>query len=332
MRITAVFLLLALTLSLISCQAAERSESATVGRTSRSITYTDAVAPLPTPTEPPTTDSAPTVTTSQVTTVSPTSDPEPEPPSVGEFVWNPYVFDRLSGEYAEDAAILADAILAYDPVAAVSPDAAEVLVDNFAFEFPPAALVELSAEGDAVEIRYLYSKEEHQQKLEDFEAKVNLALSAVSAEDSEFRRAKLLYDYVVANVTYFYTDYTDKEITAFSALTQGVTICYGFADAFGYLLRQVGMEAHLWRGGTYTATGFSDHGWCYAKIDGNYYHFDPTWEYSASKSDGVNRHLYFGMSDSGRFVLLSRQCVSGFGALEEVCDPTQASSKLQIVG
>lgn len=329
MKCTAIVLLTLLTLSLFSCGRTEQGESVSGIRTSVSA---DASTALPAPTEPPRTDVGLPADTVGQTTASSAPDPLPAPTVEAAFSWNPYVFDRLSGDYAADAAVLADAILAYDPVAAVSPDAAEVLVDNFAFEFPPAALVELSAQGDAVEIRYLYSKEEHQRRIEGFEAKVNLALSSLTAEDSEFQRAKLLYDYVVANVTYFYTDYTDKEITAFSALAEGITICYGFADAFGYLLRQVGMEAHLWRGGTYTATGFSEHGWCYAKIDGTYYHFDPTWEYSAAKSDGVNRYLYFGMSDARRFTSLSRECVSGFGVLEEVCDPTAANSKLQIFG
>ena len=152
----------------------------------------------------------------------------------------------------------------------------------------------------------------------------------MSESDGELTRAIKLYDYVVKNVTYFYTDYTDKEITAFSALGAGKSICYGFADAFGYLLRQTGIEAHLWRGGTYTQNGFSEHGWCYAKIGGAYYHFDPTWEYSAAKTSGKNQYIYFGLSDARRFTSLSRTCISGFGALEVTCNPYQAGNSLEI--
>lgn len=280
------------------------------------------VTTIPRPTERPSTTVLPST--------SVPDDPDVPDETEGDYVWDPYVFDRLADDYHEDAVRLADAIMAYDPSVSVSAESAKVLCDNFAFEFPPAALVDLEASGEAVEITYLYPEDEHHQQIEAFRQSVNRALSSVTEEDGELSRAMSLYDYVVKNVTYFYVDYTDKEITAFSAFTQGVTICYGFADAFGYLLRQVGMEAHLWRGGTDTANGFSDHGWCYAMIDGAYYHFDPTWEYSSAKNSGKNQYIYFGQSDARRFRSLSRKCVSGFGALETVCDITKAMSDLEI--
>ena len=283
-----------------------------------------------------TTTSSPTQTAPSTSIPRPTERPvtteTPAPPVTpdGGYEWNPYVFDRLAGEYEEDARRLADAILTYAPSVAMDGETAKVLCDNFAFEFPPAALTDLSATDNGVEIAYLYGKTEHQKQIETFSQTVEKALSTVSESDGELTRAILLYDFVVKNVSYFYTDYTDKEITAFSALTQGVTICYGFADAFGYLLRQTGIEAHLWRGGTYLATGFSEHGWCYAKIGGAYYHFDPTWEYSAAKNSGKNQYVYFGLSDAGRFRSLSRECVSGFGVLEVTCNPYQAGNSLEI--
>ena len=198
------------------------------------------------------------------------------------------------------------------------------------YQFPPAALADFTVTDEGVEISYLYSPSVHDEKIALFSQNVEKALSTVSKEDGELTRAIKLYDYVVKNVTYFYTDYTDKEITAFSAFTKGVTICYGFADAFGYLLRQTGIEAHLWRGGMYTYNGFSEHGWCYAKIGGAYYHFDPTWDYSAAKNDKINKFIYFGLSDAKRFTSLSRECVSGFGKLEETCSPYQAGNSLEI--
>lgn len=256
--------------------------------------------------------------------------PDPPPTPAGEFRWTPYAFDRLEGDYRADAIRLADAILHYEDEVNMSAAHAQVLCDNFAFEFPPSALTNLSAENDRVKITYLFSRDAHEKKIEQFSKNVNLALARIKQEDSELTRAIKLYDYVVKNVTYFYTDYTDKDITAFSAFTQGVTICYGFADAFGYLLRQTGMKAHLWRGGTYTVNGFSEHGWCYAQIDGVYYHFDPTWEYSARKNSGKNQYIYFGLSDTKRFGGLSRSCVSGFGQLEEKCNSYGAPGSLEI--
>lgn len=282
------------------------------------------------------TTTPPSQTTLSTTIPRPTERPittqTPPPPVTpdGGYEWSPYVFDRLTGIYEEDARRLADAILSYEASVEMSADIAKVLADNFAFEFPPAALTNLKATEHGVEITYLYSRAEHEKKLDTFSQNVEKALATVSLSDGELTRAIKLYDYVVKNVTYFYTDYTDKEITAFSAFTKGVTICYGFADAFGYLLRQTGIKAHLWRGGTYTYDGFAEHGWCYANIGGAYYHFDPTWEYSAAKNSGKNQYIYFGLSDAGRFKSLSRECVSGFGILEQKCNPYQAGNSLEI--
>lgn len=283
-------------------------------------------APVPGTTRPP--SSAPPATTKPAETTPPLADPDPLPEDA-PYRWDPYVFDRLSGEYRADAKLLADAILSYsDAVTLSSPEHARIVADNIAFEFPPSALADFTVTGDTVRITYLCTPDEHQKQIKAFETAVNRGLALLSEEDGEQERAILLYDHIVKNVVYFSTDYTDKEITAFSALVAGKTICYGFADAFGYLLRQTGIEAHLWRGGTYTFTGFSDHGWCYARIDGKYYHFDPTWEHSNYKSSKVNSFVYFGLSDKKRFSSLSKQCTSGFGALEEICDVTKADERL----
>lgn len=282
----------------------------------------------------PATTRAPATTTIVTIPIPTDSRPLTEEPAVPDTVpgaaysWEPYRFDRLSGQYEADARLLARAILDYEPSVTLSAEHAQTVVDNIAFEFPPSALADFAVSDGVVTITYLCDETEHANQIASFGSAVNRALSILSADDGEARRATLLYSWVVENVSYFTTDYTDKEITAFSALVAGETICYGFADAFGYLLRQTGMEAHLWRGGTYTFTGFSDHGWCYAKVDGDYYHFDPTWERSNYKSTGVNRYTYFGMTDQNRFTSLSKTCTSGFGALEEVCDVTKADHKL----
>lgn len=251
----------------------------------------------------------------RTTTAASTDDGTPERPVEGGYEWDPHVFDLLSGGYQSSAEKLADAILAYEDSVTLESGQAQTVVDNFAFEFPPAALVELSVDDDRVTIDYLSDKAAHEDKLAAFESAVEGALNGtVTPADSETVRALLLYRYVVENVRYFTVDYTEKEITAFSALTEGVTICYGFADAFGYLLRQTGMEAHLYRG---NSTSGGEHGWCYAKVDGRFYHFDPTWETSNQKTTGTRSLTYFGMDDTRRFRTLKKACVYGFGALEK---------------
>ncbi len=314
-KIGAICLAMALSaIPLLTACAVDRAHTAPTAQTDRRPPI-QTTAPLTTPAQPPRTDGPPVVETF---------------PGAA-YCYDPYIFDRLAGDYAQDTRRLVDAITAYDRSVVLSADAASVILSNIAFEYPPAALCDFVLNGDTVEITYLYSEADHARRLAAFASAVNRALSILSDTDGEARRATLLYRYVVENVAYFTTDYTDREITAFSALTAGKTICYGFADAFGYLLRQTGMEAHLWRGGTMTADGFSDHGWCYAKVEGSFYHFDPTWERSLYKVSHIHTDHYFGLSDSARFTSLLKSCVSGFGALEHDCPTTLAPQRLSPV-
>lgn len=243
------------------------------------------------------------------------AQPSPEQPEQAFYHWDPHIFDLLSEGYQVSAERLADAILSYEESVTLEDGQAEIVADNFAYEFPPAALVDLSVEGNSVKISYLYDRATHENRVAAFEEAVEGVLNeTLEAEDSESVRALLLYEYVVNHVSYFTVDYTEKETTAFSALTEGVTICYGYADAFGYLLRQTGMEAHLYRG---ARSDGAEHGWCYAKVDGKWYHFDPTWECSNKKNTGVTSLTYFAMDDALRFRTLTRTVRCGFGAIEQ---------------
>lgn len=263
---------------------------------------------------PPQTVRLPSTPAASTTAASTAQTDPPVQPVEGDWQWDPHIFDLLADGYQSSAEQLADAILAYEPSVMLG-EGAQVVADNFAFEFPPAALVDLTVQGDTVQIAYLYDEQTHRDKLADFERAVEDALnSSIETGDGETVRALMLYRYVVSHVRYFTVDYTDKDVTAFSALTAGVTICYGFADAFGYLLRQTGMEAHLYRG---ASTSGSEHGWCYAKVDGAYYHFDPTWETSDLKNSGILGLTYFGMNDGRRYLSLKRESECGFGELAQ---------------
>ncbi len=248
-----------------------------------------------------------------------------KPPIAQNWQWNPYCFDLLGNEYRVSAQKIADAIMNYEPSVALEAGEAEAVCANIAFEFPPAALADFTVRGNEVEISYLYDRETHEEKLNAFKSSVETVLnSLLEPEDNEIVRALLLYRYVAENVNYFTVDYTEKQITAFSALTDHVTICYGFADAFAYLLRQTGMEAHVYRG----SSGGGEHGWCYAKAEGQWYHFDPTWEHSDQKKSGTASLIYFGMSDSRRYGGVNRRCVYGFGILEQSGENSNAPCQL----
>ena len=108
---------------------------------------------------------------------------------------------------------------------------------------------------------------------------------------SEYEIAKTLYDWIVAHVSYDY-DYLDTRIPTSeygvggeAAIMDGWAVCHGYAQSFEWLLEEAGMEAKY-------VTGY-DHAWNLVRIDGDWYHFDATWD----DTGGGGRYDYFGLSD-----------------------------------
>lgn len=233
----------------------------------------------------------------------------------GNYRCDPYRFyaNLTDPAYYADACRLVDAIAGYQDFLSVDdPEVAAALADNIFYNYPPAALCTFTTEDGGIRIGYENEREKHLKKIADFYSKVEGILnSTVDPSMSKLQIALELYRYTATHVSYFTVDYTPADTSAYSAITRGVTICYGYADCFNYLLRQAGIEAELLRG--YRAGDFADHGWSLVKLDGVWYHCDATWECSGTGGEGLT---YFGMSDRTRFSTLANDAVSGFGSLE----------------
>ncbi|WP_373897626.1 DUF5050 domain-containing protein [Haloimpatiens sp. FM7315] len=98
--------------------------------------------------------------------------------------------------------------------------------------------------------------------------------------------------YINENAEYNYDNNAKiDEINAYSIIVNGKGICMGYASAMHYLLDKVGVECQ---------TVVSDepfHMWLIVKIDGKYYHVDPTFEDTV----GFGRELtYFNITDKER--------------------------------
>ena len=91
-------------------------------------------------------------------------------------------------------------------------------------------------------------------------------------EDDMTDLDKLLYlhDVVVETVAYKAT--TDAMYIASGALVDKQAVCAGYAKALNVLLHRVGLET------SYVCGTSLDHGWSYVKLDGQWYHVDPTWD------------------------------------------------------
>jgi hypothetical protein len=129
----------------------------------------------------------------------------------------------------------------------------------------------------------------------------------------EFEKAKAAFDYIIETATLddpFGLDiwrvrgsdgpaHSFVENRSVSLLAYGVGMCEDYAAAFTLLLRGMGLEAEYVPGLTYAAdgSGFVDHAWVVAKIDGVWYHLDCQLEQNITRRGRIN-YRYFMRGDA----------------------------------
>ena len=147
-------------------------------------------------------------------------------------------------------------------------------------------------------ISYSLPKDEYLQKVAEFEEIVTGILDETCEEDyDDIDKALALYSYFAYSYTYDYTALDDFDgvhvpsLSAYRLLTTGTGICQEIAPAYTYLLLQAGVDAT-------TCGSLSDtdaHEWSFVKMDGEYYHIDPTFTVG-----NLHSLAYFGMNDEKR--------------------------------
>ncbi len=146
-------------------------------------------------------------------------------------------------------------------------------------------------------IEYSMPHDEYLQKVSEFKEAVTDILNEVFTYGmSEEERAKALYSYFETNYTYDYDALgitNDTNLSSYRLLTEHKGICQEIAPLFAYLLLQTGMDCTTC--GALNEANES-HEWVVAKIDGEYYHIDPTF---VMTDQGTWK--YFGMTDDKRF-------------------------------
>lgn len=97
---------------------------------------------------------------------------------------------------------------------------------------------------------------------------------------TDYQKVKKIYDWICSNITYDY-DGLDQGIqsspltwTAYKALTQGTSVCQGYASLFYRLALECGIDARVVSG---VGNG-GGHGWNIVKLGSYYYNLDTTWD------------------------------------------------------
>ena len=128
--------------------------------------------------------------------------------------------------------------------------------------------------------------------------KVSKILGSLSLKNaSDYKKARLIYDYICRNVAYDYAHSSNKnymlKYACYGALVNNTAVCQGYALAFYRLALECGLDCRLIIG-----TGNNNsHSWNIVKVNGKYYHVDPTWD------AGRSSYAYFlkGSSYTGHY-------------------------------
>lgn len=105
----------------------------------------------------------------------------------------------------------------------------------------------------------------------------------VSKNATEFDKVKAVHDYIVLNSSYS-NNTKNSQYSAYTLLTEKKGVCQAYALLMIRLLQELNVDMKY-------VKGFSNnelHAWALVKVDGEWYHIDPTWnDPIGSKNDEV---------------------------------------------
>ena len=128
---------------------------------------------------------------------------------------------------------------------------------------------------------------------EKFDIAADSMLEGLDPSASDFEKELYLHDLLAKRTTY-----ADEKSAhnAYGAIVEGKAVCEGYAKALQYLLHRAGVRSFLAHGYSVNPTSgdYESHCWNIVRIDGKYYHVDPTW----NDQDEQVYHAYFNLPTS----------------------------------
>lgn len=122
-----------------------------------------------------------------------------------------------------------------------------------------------------VQPTYTYSLEEREVMQAEIDAEVNLILSQISAEVSEYDKIKYIYETLVRDVAYVENAPDNQNI--YSTFVRKETVCAGYAKANQYLLERLGVYCIYVLGDAEN----EKHAWNIVQCNGVMCYVDVTW-------------------------------------------------------
>ena len=146
-------------------------------------------------------------------------------------------------------------------------------------------------------LSYIMNEEEVQEMNAKLREVTTSIIDKASILNSDIEKVQYVYDFIIDHCDYVID--ADNNQNILSVFINQESVCAGYARSMKYLLDFLDIESCVLVGKSKDDT----HATLMARIDGNYYYFDPTWgdpiiEKKDQKSYNANmRYTYFAMSD-----------------------------------
>ena len=109
---------------------------------------------------------------------------------------------------------------------------------------------------------------------------------------TDYEKELVLHDYLIENVKYDeINEYPFESHTAYGALINGIAVCDGYAEAFDYLLKKVGLKSNL----IYGEIDNELHAWNLIEIDGKKYFVDVTADDPLNNTENKISYNFFNL-------------------------------------
>ena len=206
-----------------------------------------------------------------------------------------YVYDQLNESDQEKYRIMLDAFQTreareypYDGIDELSRIRDLVMADHPEFfdivsvNAETTTFTSLFSEDKTTTIQATYDcdAETSTTRSQQLESAVGTCLAGMPAGLDDYGKAKYLYEYIALNVSYDWDAAnalaagSEQHVgqTAYDALVSGRAVCGGYARAFQHLAQRAGLQCEYVTG---TSRGAA-HAWNVVRLNGAYYHVDPT--------------------------------------------------------
>ncbi|UZQ49419.1 transglutaminase domain-containing protein [Clostridium kluyveri] len=145
-----------------------------------------------------------------------------------------------------------------------------------------------------IDFRFGYLTTKSQENFVD--SKVTSILGEIiDSSMNNHEKEKAIHDYIVKNVEY---DTSLERYSAYNALSEGKTVCQGYALLAYKMLTEAGVESKIIAGSAGSGSDSEGHAWNLVKLDGKWYHLDCTWDDPIPDVKGRVLYDYYNLTDS----------------------------------